>query len=85
MEQFFALAVKREDAQSAGYVGMITADSFMKREFGKKLIEQFIPRWNEVRKYSPKHLPSCCCLRTLRKTNTWRWSAYSTVPLRAFG
>ena len=46
MEQFFALAVKGEDAQPAGYVGMITANSFMKREFGKKLIEQFIPRWN---------------------------------------
>ena len=46
MEQFFALAVKSEDAQPAGYVGMITSNSFMKREFGKKLIEQFIPRWN---------------------------------------
>ena len=27
-----------------GYVGMITANSFMKREFGKKLIEEFFPR-----------------------------------------
>ncbi|MGH8570925.1 MAG: BREX-2 system adenine-specific DNA-methyltransferase PglX, partial [Gammaproteobacteria bacterium] len=27
----------------AGYVGMITANSFMKREFGSKLIEQFLP------------------------------------------
>ncbi|HEX9619007.1 MAG TPA: BREX-2 system adenine-specific DNA-methyltransferase PglX, partial [Polyangiaceae bacterium] len=27
-------------------VGMITANSFMKREFGKKLIEEFIPRWD---------------------------------------
>ena len=27
----------------AGYVGMITANSFMKREFGKKLIEEFFP------------------------------------------
>jgi hypothetical protein len=46
MEQFFALAAKGEDAQLAGYVGMITANSFMKREMGKKLIEQLIPRWN---------------------------------------
>jgi hypothetical protein len=46
MEEFFALAMKGEDAQPAGYVGMITANSFMKREFGKKLIEQLIPRWN---------------------------------------
>ncbi len=29
----------------AGFVGMITSNSFMKREFGKKLIEQYIPRW----------------------------------------
>ncbi len=28
----------------AGYVGMITANSFMKREFGKKLIEDFLPQ-----------------------------------------
>ena len=27
----------------AGFVGMITANSFMKREFGKKLIEEFYP------------------------------------------
>ena len=25
---------------------MITANSFMKREFGKKLIEEYIPRWD---------------------------------------
>jgi len=35
-----------EDEVSAGYVGMITSNSFMKREFGKKLIEQFIPKWD---------------------------------------
>ena len=27
-----------------GYIGMITANSFMKREFGKKLIEEFFPK-----------------------------------------
>ena len=32
--------------EPAGYFGMITANSFMKREFGKKLIEQFIPKWD---------------------------------------
>ena len=32
--------------EPAGFVGMITANSFMKREFGKKLIEKFIPRWD---------------------------------------
>ena len=33
-------------AEPAGFVGMLTANSFMKREFGKKLIEKFIPRWD---------------------------------------
>ncbi|MBK5938350.1 BREX-2 system adenine-specific DNA-methyltransferase PglX [Halochromatium roseum] len=28
----------------AGFVGLITANSFMKREFGKKLIEDYLPR-----------------------------------------
>jgi very-short-patch-repair endonuclease len=32
------------DGGGAGFVGMITANSFMKREFGKKLIEEFFPR-----------------------------------------
>jgi hypothetical protein len=43
-ERFFELAVPGYDVQPAGYVGMITANSFMKREFGKKLIEEFFPR-----------------------------------------
>ena len=43
-ERFFELAVYGHDGKSAGYVGMITANSFMKREFGKKLIEEFFPR-----------------------------------------
>lgn len=43
-ERFFDLAVYGYEAQPAGYVGMITANSFMKREFGKKLIEEFFPR-----------------------------------------
>jgi len=38
-ELFFRLAVR--DAERPGYVGQITANSFMKREFGKKLIEEF--------------------------------------------
>jgi hypothetical protein len=43
-ERFFELAVYGQDTTPAGYVGMITANSFMKREFGKKLIEEFLPR-----------------------------------------
>ena len=43
-ERFFELAVQPADGRSAGYVGLITANSFMKREFGSKLIEQVLPR-----------------------------------------
>jgi hypothetical protein len=44
-ERFFELAVPKDEGE-AGFVGMITANSFMKREFGSKLIEKFIPRWD---------------------------------------
>lgn len=43
-ERFFNLAVKAAEGRSAGYVGLITANSFMKREFGSKLIEKVLPR-----------------------------------------
>ncbi|WP_291996279.1 BREX-2 system adenine-specific DNA-methyltransferase PglX [Candidatus Accumulibacter sp. ACC012] len=43
-ERFFELAVTGRDARPAGYVGLITTNSFMKREFGSKLIEQVLPR-----------------------------------------
>ncbi|CAG9172596.1 hypothetical protein LMG23992_02276 [Cupriavidus laharis] len=43
-ERFFELAVTGTDGRGAGYVGLITANSFMKREFGSKLIEQVLPR-----------------------------------------
>jgi very-short-patch-repair endonuclease len=37
MERIFQLAINK------GFTGQITANSFMKREFGKKLIEEFFP------------------------------------------
>jgi hypothetical protein len=41
-DRFFQLAmIAAADRRGAGYVGQITANSFMKREFGKKLIEDF--------------------------------------------
>jgi hypothetical protein len=43
MERFFDLAVTGEK-KAAGFVGQITANSFMKREFGKKLIEEFFAK-----------------------------------------
>ncbi|MFJ9390266.1 BREX-2 system adenine-specific DNA-methyltransferase PglX [Nocardioides sp. NPDC101246] len=48
MELFFRLAVKGEQGRAAGYVAQITANSFMKREFGKKLIENLIGGRNLV-------------------------------------
>ena len=43
-ERFFELALTGATARPAGFVGLITANSFMKREFGRKLIEQVLPR-----------------------------------------
>ncbi|MFF1569218.1 BREX-2 system adenine-specific DNA-methyltransferase PglX [Streptomyces sp. NPDC058293] len=41
-ERLFQLALRTSGSdRAAGYVGQITANSFMKREFGKKLIEEF--------------------------------------------
>ena len=43
-ERFFDLTLWPDGNQPAGFMGMITANSFMKREFGKKLIEEYLPR-----------------------------------------
>lgn len=52
-QRFWELAIQQgeqikngsdETSSGPGYVGMITANSFMKREFGKKLIEEFFPK-----------------------------------------
>ncbi|UZE96939.1 BREX-2 system adenine-specific DNA-methyltransferase PglX [Alkalimarinus alittae] len=43
-ERFFDLAIDSSFDNRAGYVGMITANGFMKREFGKKLIESFLSK-----------------------------------------
>ncbi len=41
-ERFFELALTG-NGRPAGFVGLITSNSFMKREFGAKLIEQVLP------------------------------------------
>jgi len=48
MERFFDLALSGsgDGREPAGFTGQITSNSFMKREFGKKLIEEHIPRWD---------------------------------------
>ena len=47
-ERFWTLAEPGDPREKtrAGYIGMITANSFMKREFGSKLVERFLPRWD---------------------------------------
>lgn len=41
-QRLFQLAIRKDgNDRDAGFVGQITTNSFMKREFGKKLIEQF--------------------------------------------
>ena len=42
VERFWQLA--EESAGSSGFVGLITSNSFMKREFGARIIEAFFPR-----------------------------------------
>lgn len=58
-ERFFELAVTAFNGSGAGYVGLITANSFMKREFGSKLIEQVLPRLDltHVVDTSGAHIP----------------------------
>lgn len=45
MERFFELArmVDSDGTARSGFVGKITGNNFMKREFGQKLVEEFLP------------------------------------------
>ncbi len=45
-ERFFDLTLSDAVGQVPGYMGMITANSFMKREFGIKLIEDYLIKRN---------------------------------------
>lgn len=47
MELFFELALRANESSPAGYVGKITSNSFMKREFGTKVIEDFLSGYDE--------------------------------------
>ncbi len=48
MERIFDLALRGspDGRLPGGFTGQITANSYMKREFGKKLIENIMPSWN---------------------------------------
>jgi hypothetical protein len=44
-QRFWELSIQSGETNcGSGYVGLITTNSFMKREFGKKLIEEFFPK-----------------------------------------
>jgi hypothetical protein len=44
-QRFWELAIQQGEANGGcGYIGLITANSYMKKEFGKKLIEEFFPK-----------------------------------------
>lgn len=43
VERFFNLALSRVAESNTGLVGIIVANSFMKREFGTKLVEEVLP------------------------------------------
>ena len=47
-QRFFEVALPSaaDGVQPGGYVGLIISNAFMKRSFGKKLVEDYIPRWN---------------------------------------
>jgi hypothetical protein len=42
VERFFELVARPDESRRAGYVGQITAKSFTKRDFGRKLIESYL-------------------------------------------
>ena len=44
MEQIFNLALRGAGEHRAGFTGQITSNGFMKREFGKKLVEEFLAK-----------------------------------------
>ncbi len=72
-ERFFQLTLSAT-GQPAGYVGVITANSFTKREFGKKLIEEYLPKQDLThvidtsRAYIPGHgIPTIILLARHRR------------------
>ncbi len=86
-QRFFELA-KRGDADGRGYglVGQITANSFMKREFGTKLIEEFFAHKVELTEvidtsgaYIPGHGTPTVILIGTRRSGRLRGDTVRTV------
>jgi len=85
-ERFFELALTGERFGQAGFVGLITANSFMKREFGAKLIEDVLPRLDLTHvidtsgAYIPGHgTPTVILLGCHRPPHDERGSEHNTV------
>ncbi len=85
-ERFFELAVTGERFGQAGFVGLITTNSFMKREFGAKLIEDVLPRLDLTHvidtsgAYIPGHgTPTVILLGCHRPPHDERGSEHNTV------
>ncbi|MFI6517327.1 BREX-2 system adenine-specific DNA-methyltransferase PglX [Spirillospora sp. NPDC050679] len=76
-QRFFELAIKGNGNNGYGRVGQITANSFMKREFGTKLIEEFFAKNVELTEvidtsgaYIPGHgTPTIILIGTRRSGN----------------
>ncbi|RZS57943.1 BREX-2 system adenine-specific DNA-methyltransferase PglX [Sphaerotilus mobilis] len=45
-ERLFDLAIQKTNRSDAGFVGLITTNSFMKREFGPKLVKTILPMFD---------------------------------------
>ncbi|MEN3533621.1 BREX-2 system adenine-specific DNA-methyltransferase PglX [Microbispora sp. ZYX-F-249] len=86
-QRFFELAKQGdEDGRGYGMVGQITADSFMKREFGTKLIEEFFAHKVELTEvidtsgaYIPGHGTPTVILIGKRRTGSGRSETVRTV------
>ena len=86
-ERFFELAkLGNIDGQNFGRVGQITANSFMKREFGTKLIEEFFAHSVELTEvvdtsgaYIPGHSTPTVILIGTRQSGKNRGSTIRTV------
>jgi hypothetical protein len=46
MERFFDLSLRGSTNISAGFLGMIISNAFMKRTYGERLIDRYIPHWD---------------------------------------
>lgn len=59
LERFFNLAGSKEGGLG-GYIGIILSNAFMKRTFGKTMIEEYLPKWDltHIIDASGVHIPN---------------------------